>query len=158
AGGFFDFRMIGQAQIAVGAQHQDFFILDDDFGVLGRGNVPEIGVYPQSPELGGALELLDLVEERHRTGTGLGFWPNRPMVNGFTVPGRSVGGIRIKPSRTSGLDCRCLILVNHNFMTNKDLSSPPFYPLFNGWQEGNLTVETGVSCTPGKYCLAQAKR
>ena len=48
----FDLRMVGQAQVAVGTQHQDLLALDDDLGVLRRGNGAEIGIQPQLPAVG----------------------------------------------------------------------------------------------------------
>ena len=44
-GSFLDLGVIGQAQVTVGTEHQDFFAVDDDFAVLLTGNGPEVRVY-----------------------------------------------------------------------------------------------------------------
>jgi len=62
-GRFLDFRMIGQSEVAVRAEHQDFPAVDDDFAVLSRGNGAEVGVQPRLANLGGTPVIPDFVEQ-----------------------------------------------------------------------------------------------
>jgi hypothetical protein len=58
--------MIGQAQITVRAEHQDFPAINDDFAVLSRGNGAEVGVQPQRANLGSTPVIPDFVEKGER--------------------------------------------------------------------------------------------
>ena len=71
--------MVGQAQVAVGAQHQDLLALNDDLGVLRRRNGAEIGVKAQRADLGGGLEITDFVQ---KPGPGMrpDLGPNRMVI------------------------------------------------------------------------------
>src|ERR1017187_10207832 len=77
----FDLRVVGQAQVAVGAQHEDFLALNHDFGVLARGNGAEIGVQPEFPQLVGGLELPGFGQQRARLLGGRGLKTHWPVVN-----------------------------------------------------------------------------
>ena len=45
-GGFFDLGVVGEAEVAVGAEHQHAFAVHDDFGVLVARNGTEIRINP----------------------------------------------------------------------------------------------------------------
>jgi hypothetical protein len=63
-GGFLNFWVIGQPEIAIRAEHEDLPAVYSDFGVLRGGNAAEVGVQTRGAELGGAGEISDLVEQR----------------------------------------------------------------------------------------------
>jgi hypothetical protein len=104
--------MVGQAQIAVGTQHQDLLALDDNLGVLRGRDCAKIGIHPRFPKLGGGLEVSGLFQQ-----TG-GLWGNcrlqahYPMVNlkGGGWPWRRIGS---RLTRQSFFQCRALLVVNH---------------------------------------------
>ena len=62
-GGLLDLRMIGQAEIAIRAQHQHLPAADDDLTVLCGRDRPKIRIQPQRPNLRRAAEVLHLVEK-----------------------------------------------------------------------------------------------
>ena len=62
--------MIGQSEVAVRPEHQNFSAADDDFTVLSRGNGAEVGVQPRRANLGGTLVIPDFVEQGWRQRSG----------------------------------------------------------------------------------------
>ena len=77
-GGLLDLGMVGQAQVAVGTQHEDLLALDDDLGVLRGGNGAKIGVQPHFPQLGGGFEVPGLVQQCARLRGAVGLCGAQP--------------------------------------------------------------------------------
>ena len=64
AGGFEHLRMVSQAEVVVGPQHDPFLAVDDDDGVLRFGNRIEVRIEANGLQLTGFGEFAALVEER----------------------------------------------------------------------------------------------
>ena len=62
-GGQFDLGVVGQAKIAVGAQHQDLSAVHDDLGVLRGRDGPEVWVQPRSADACRIVVVPHLVQQ-----------------------------------------------------------------------------------------------
>jgi len=60
--------MISQAQITVGAKHQNLLAVDDDFAVLRRGDCAEVGVKPKARTCAALLKFLTLSKSASGSG------------------------------------------------------------------------------------------
>ncbi len=61
--GLLDLRVVGQAEVAVGAHHDDLAAIERDLGILRGADGPEVGIEPRRPDPVRVLVLPHLVEQ-----------------------------------------------------------------------------------------------